>query len=233
MNNLCIIPARGGSKRIPRKNIKLFQGKPIIAHTIQHVMNAGLFNEVMVSTDDEEIKQVALKFGAKVPFTRSEENSNDFATLSDVLMEVLANYQKLEKKFDHICCVLPTSILITPALLDKSFRLLDNNTSTVLPVLRFSYPIQRALKNKEGYLFMSQIEHINTRTQDLETHFHDSGQFYWLKTSDFIKEKKIFTTKTRFIELKEYEAQDIDTPEDWEMLELKYKLNQSKHEKHI
>lgn len=233
MNNLCIIPARGGSKRIPGKNIKIFQGKPILAHVIELAIASNLFNEVMVSTDDNVIEKIAIEFGAKVPFLRTSENSSDFATLSDVLLEVLKEYKNQGKEFESVCCILPTAALITNEIINKAYIQLDDKTSTVLPVLKFSYPIQRALKNKDGFLFMNEQEHLNTRTQDLEEFFHDSGQFYWLKTFDFLKEKKIFTNKTRFIELKEYQSQDIDTPEDWEMLKIKYKFKNRNNEKCI
>ena len=223
MGNICIIPARGGSKRIPRKNIKIFQGKPIIAHVIELAISSNLFDEVMVSTDDIEIEKIAVEYGAKVPFFRSSENANDFATLSDVLQEVLSEYKKEGKEFEKVCCILPTAALITKEMLRDAYAQLEDTVSTVVPVLKFSYPIQRALKNKEGFLFMKEQENVNTRTQDLEEYFYDSGQFYWMRILDFLKEKNIFTDKTRFIELKEYQAQDVDNAEDWEMLKLKYK----------
>jgi len=222
MSNLCIIPARGGSKRIPHKNIKEFNGKPIISYVIDTIKRTKIFDEIMVSTDDVKTVEIAKKNGVNVPFLRSPENANDFATLSDVIIEVLKNYKKSGKEFKNICCILPTSALITSDLIVEAYHKLDKNTSTVLPVLKFSYPIQRALKNKKGFLVMDKLKYINTRTQDLEDYFFDSGQFYWLKTVDFLKEKKIFTNKTKFIELKEYQAQDIDNIEDWEMLKVKY-----------
>lgn len=227
MNKLCIIPARGGSKRIPHKNIKEFNGKPIISYVIETVKKTNLFDEIMVSTDSQSIAEIAKTNGAKVPFLRTSENANDFATLSDVLLEVLEKYRDQGKEFESICCILPTAALITSNIIAEAYDKLDNEVSTVLPVLKFSYPIQRALKNKEGLLFMNQQEHLNTRSQDLEEFYHDSGQFYWLKTSNFLKEKKIFTDKTKFIELEEYQAQDVDTPEDWKMLEIKYKFLQN------
>ena len=225
MGNLAIIPARGGSKRIPKKNIKDFNGKPIISYAIEAVVKTNLFDEVIVSTDSEEIANVAKEYGAKVPFLRSEENANDYATLTDVLIEVLEAYKNIGKTFDKICCILPTAALITSEKIIEGCKLLDEKRlSTVVPVIRFAYPIQRALKDNEGLLEMREVEHINTRSQDLEAFYHDSGQFYWLKSDDFLEEKKVFTAKTGYIELKEYEAQDVDTFEDWAMLELKYNL---------
>ncbi|MFH4963803.1 pseudaminic acid cytidylyltransferase [Gaetbulibacter sp. M235] len=225
MANLAIIPARGGSKRIPKKNIKSFNGKPIIAYVIDAALRSNLFDEIMVSTDDEEIANTAKAFGATVPFFRSTDNANDYATLSDVLIEVIDHYTKAGKVFKNICCFLPTAALITPNKIIEAFHVLAKQKfKTVVPVIRFTYPIQRALKDVDGLLQMREVEHINTRSQDLEPCFHDSGQFYWLNTEAFLSEKKVFTSNTGYIELKEYEAQDVDTLDDWDMLELKYKL---------
>ncbi|WP_291867264.1 pseudaminic acid cytidylyltransferase [Maribacter sp.] len=226
MSNLAIIPARGGSKRIPRKNIKKLFGKPIIAYVIEAVRDSCLFDEIMVSTDDIEIANIAKDYNAEVPFLRSKKNANDFATLTDVILEVLATYKKKGKEFDNVCCVLSTAALISSELITVAYqKILNAEYISVVPVIKFAYPIQRALKNKDGLLEMKEKEHLNTRSQDLESYFHDSGQFYWLKTDRFLDEKKIFTSKTGYIELKEYEAQDVDTMEDWAMLEIKYNYN--------
>lgn len=225
MGNICIIPARGGSKRIPRKNIKDFSGKPIIAYSIEAAIESNLFDEVMVSTDDEGIKNIAIENGAKVPFLRSEENSNDFSTLSDVLIEVLNKYKEHKKYFHNVCCILPTAALLSSEKIIESYeKLIETDSKTIVPVIKFAYPIQRSLKEEQGFLRMREIEHLNTRSQDLEDSYHDSGQFYWLKTKDFLLDKKFFTDKTGYIELKEYEAQDVDTLDDWKMLEIKYKF---------
>lgn len=225
MASLAIIPARGGSKRIPKKNIKKFNGKPIIAYAIDAALKSNLFNEVMVSTDDAEIANISKTYGATVPFYRSADNANDYATLSEVLIEVLDQYSKIGKKFENICCFLPTAALISSNKIIEAFNVLNNKKfKTVVPVIRFSYPIQRALKGIDGSLEMREVKYINIRSQDLEPFFHDSGQFYWLNTEAFLLEKKVFTSNTGYVELKEYEAQDVDTLDDWEMLELKYKL---------
>jgi len=225
MSNICIIPARGGSKRIPKKNIKDFNGKPIISYIIETAQKSNNFDEIMVSTDNKKIEEVAKKYGAKVPFLRSNINANDFAPLADVLVEVLAEYKKEGKTFENICCFLPTAVLITPEKITKAYKTyIDGDFTSVVPVIRFAYPIQRAFKKAAGLIKLREEEHVNTRSQDLETYYHDAGQFYWIKTKEFLLEKKIFTNKTGFIELKECEAQDVDTPEDWLMLELKYKL---------
>ena len=223
MNNLAIIPARGGSKRIPKKNIKPFKGKPIISYAIEALKKSNIFSEIMISTDSEEIADVALEFGARVPFMRSTTNANDFATLTDVVLEVLNSYHKLGKTFDYVCCILPTAALITSKTIIEGYQKLNlNKFSTLVPVIRFAYPIQRALVENNGILKMRQQEYLNTRSQDLEPCYHDSGQFYWLNTEQFLIEKKIFSINTGYIELKEREAQDVDTADDWEMLELKY-----------
>jgi N-acylneuraminate cytidylyltransferase len=218
--NLCIIPARGGSKRIPRKNIKDFLGKPIIAYSIEAAINSNLFDEVMVSTDDLEIAEVAIKYGAKVPFLRSKENANDFATLADVIDEVKEEYSKLGEKFNNICCILPTAPLIrVNNLIDCYNMLLNEGVDSVRPIVQFPYPIQRAVKLCKGKISMLYPEHQNTRSQDLEPAYYDAGQFYWMKYNTGLRgiNKFGFVIPERF-------AQDIDTVEDWEMAEFKYKL---------
>lgn len=225
MKYLAVIPARGGSKRIKNKNIKLLKGKPIISYPIQLLTKSELFDEVIVSTDDSKIAEEAKKYGAKVPFFRSVENSDDFATLSDVLLEVLNSYERQNIKFDYLCCVLPTSALLKIKKIEKALRVLKNNNfDSVIPVVKYSTPIQRALKSVNGVLEFKNEEHLNTRTQDLEHHYFDSGQFYWINTRHFHDQKRIFMSNTGFIELKEFECQDVDTLEDWELLELKHEL---------
>lgn len=226
MNNLAIIPARGGSKRIPKKNIRDFLGKPIIGYVIDTVLKCDLFDEIMVSTDDRDTADIATKLGANVPFLRSKKNANDFATLSDVIIEVLEHYKASDKYFDNVCCILPTAALLTPERITESYQLfISNDFKTLIPVTKFAYPIQRSLVDRDGLLKFKEPKHLKTRSQDLENHYHDSGQFYWIRTKDFLIEKEIFTNRTGYIELKEYEAQDVDTPEDWKMLEIKYKIN--------
>jgi len=224
MKNLAIIPARGGSKRIPRKNIRDFLGKPIIAYSIETALESGLFDEVMVSTDDDEIAGVAEKYGAKVPFMRSEENADDYATLADVVEEVIGIYRNKGKSFDNTCCILPTSPFVTVSLLKEGFSLLtENSVDSVRPVARFSYPIQRAVKMNNGLLEMFNPEHARTRSQDLEPAFHDAGQFYWMKFHKGLKGEN----KMGF-EVSEHITQDIDTEEDWKLAELKFNLTDNK-----
>lgn len=226
MSKLCIIPARGGSKRIPRKNIKNFLGKPIIAYSIEVALQSNLFDEVMVSTDDTEIAEIAKRYGAKVPFIRSNRNANDYATTVDVINEVLLQYKKSGKSFKAACCIYPTAPFIFENKLKEAFDLLEiNNFDCVFPVMEFSFPIQRALKkNSDNKMSLFQPEHLNSRSQDLEKAYHDSGQFYWFKTKEILEKGKLWTDNTGVIVIKESEGQDIDTPEDWKLAEIKYKL---------
>lgn len=225
MNNLAIIAARGGSKRIPGKNIKNFMGRPIIAYSIEAAIKSALFTEIMVSTDDEEIAAVAKQYGAKVPFLRSAENADDYATLADVADEVRAEYEKQKIFFDNICLILPTAPFISPDILKKTYHLLlSEDIDSVRPVVKFSYPIQRALKMRNGKLQMFYPEHKTTRSQDLEPAYHDAGQFYWMKT-----EKALRGTNKFGFEIPEILVQDIDNEEDWRMAEMKYKyLNEKR-----
>ena len=227
MNNIAIIPARGGSKRIPRKNVKSFLDKPIIAYSIEAAMKSGLFIEVMVSTDDAEIAEVAKQYGASVPFMRSAKTSDDFATLADVINEVLAEYDKMGKQFDAFCCILATAPFLTSQRIQEAYdQMVNQNFDSVFPVLRFSYPIQRSLQINDGQVSMVYPEHRDSRSQDLLPRFHDSGQFYWMRCDRFQQQQTLFAKKSGAIELKEWEVQDIDTEEDWEMAEIKYRLLQ-------
>lgn len=226
MSNLAIIPARGGSKRIPKKNIKDFLGKPIISYSIEAAISSELFDEIMVSTDDVEIAEIAKKFNAKVPFFRSKEKSNDYSTLVEVLMEVVQEYENQNITFDHICCILPTALFVTGKRIKEALDLLKNyHYYSVFPVLEFSYPIQRSLvKKRDGTIKMAWPEYLNSRSQDLEKHYHDSGQFYWIKKEILFKEKTIFTSNSGVLEFSQLEVQDIDTIDDWKDAEIKYRL---------
>ncbi|MCR5404783.1 MAG: pseudaminic acid cytidylyltransferase [Butyrivibrio sp.] len=225
MKTLALITARGGSKRIPRKNIKEFNGKPIMTYSIEAALNSKVFDEVMVSTDDEEIAEIARKYGASVPFMRSEKTSNDFATTDDVIEEVLDEYHKLGKDFDIFTCIYPTAPFITGDRLKESVEKLDGSDADCLvPVVRFSYPPQRALEIHDGRLIFRQPEFLNKRSQDLEPHFHDAGQFYVVRTGSFLKSHSVLVGDIIPLELSELEVQDIDNEVDWQLAELKYKL---------
>ena len=225
MTSICVITARGGSKRIPRKNIKFFLGKPIIAYSIEVALSSGLFDEVMVSTDDDEIAELAKSFGAKVPFVRSEKNSDDFSGTFDVIDEVLREYIKQGREYDYLCCLYPTAPFVSEKLLKDGFKLMKaHDYNTVVPVCSFSAPIQRAIKWDGRKMSLFQPEYSNKRSQDLEPAYHDAGQFYWLNISRMMDEPQLFTSNSGVLILDETEVQDIDYPIDWELAELKYKM---------
>jgi pseudaminic acid cytidylyltransferase len=222
-NCLAIITARGGSKRIPRKNIKNFIGVPIIKYSIDAALNAGCFDEVMVSTDDLEIADIGMALGANAPFLRSEVTSNDFATTAEVIKEVVEAYGALGREFKYVCCIYPTAPFVTAEKLAKSFLMLTNsNAKSLVPVVKYGFPILRSFKLEDGCIKMNWPEHMTTRSQDLPPAFHDCGQFYFLKTNDFLAEMKIFMDNTIGYEMPESEVQDIDSYEDWKIAEIKY-----------
>lgn len=221
MKNLCIIPARGGSKRIPRKNIKPFMGKPIIAYSIEAALKSGLFDEVMVSTDDLEFAEVARQFGAAVPFLRSEKTANDYAGLTDVIDEVVATYKDRGVLFDNYCCLLSTAPFVNSDLLKESYELfIEKKFDTLRPIVRFDYPIQRAYRmDEDNVVSFMQPEYLNTRSQDLEKAYHDAGLFYWGTCAVGFK-----GNKWGGYVIDESVCQDIDTEDDWRMAEMKYKI---------
>jgi pseudaminic acid cytidylyltransferase len=225
MRKIAIITARGGSKRIPKKNIKPFHGKPIIAYSIEAALKANIFSEVMVSTDDQEIKEIALKYGALVPFLRSERNSDDFSTTSDVIEEVLNEYAKINIQFDYACCIYPTAPFVTSEKLVNAYeKLVTSSCKSLVPIVKFGFPIQRSFKIENDKMVMNWPENINVRSQDLLPAYHDAGQFYFLKIDSFLKEKKIFTDETIGFEMDENEVQDIDNLVDWKLAEIKYQF---------
>jgi len=222
---IAIIPARGGSKRIPKKNIKDFLGKPIIAYSITAALKSKLFDEVMVSTDDMQIAKISKSLGVKVPFMRSKENSDDYAGTANVLIEVLNKYKEMERIFDYCCCIYPTAPFINPEKLKKFFELFKaRNCYSLFPVVKYSYPIQRSYKFVNDKISMVWPDNYSKRSQDLEPLYHDAGQFYWLKVDKFINNKQIYTDNTGAIILSELEVQDIDNEKDWKIAEMKYKL---------
>lgn len=225
MRNIAIIPARGGSKRIPRKNIKPFLGKPIIAYSIEAAIKSGLFDEVMVSTDDEEIASIARRYGASVPFLRSAKNANDFAGTEDVLLEVLEKYRAIGKVFDIICCLYATAPFVTAERLIEGIGYISEKTNAAISVVEYSFPIQRSVKlNDNGHILPNYPQLMDARSQDLEKMYHDAGQFYFVKVSTFLKEKNLWCKRAAPIILSELEVQDLDTMTDWQLAEIKYKL---------
>lgn len=223
MKSIAIITARGGSKRIPRKNIKPFLGKPIIVYSIEAALGSGCFDEVMVSTDDEEIASIAKAAGAKVPFMRSEATSNDYATTADVILEVLDRYEQMGQTFDYCCCIYPTAPFVTAEKLKASYlKISESDATGLVPVVEFSYPPQRAFVIEEERLVFKYPEYMNSRSQDLTKHYHDAGQFYFLNVPSFKETHKLFGANVLPLVTSELEVQDIDNETDWKLAELKY-----------
>lgn len=222
---IAIITARGGSKRIPKKNVKEFCGKPIIAYSIKAALDSGIFDEVMVSTDSEEIAEIARAYGAKVPFMRSAKTSDDFATTADVLMEVLERYQEMGRTFDVMSCIYPTAPFVTPQKLQSAYDTLKKEQAVMaMPVVAFSYPPQRSYVLNGNMLEMKWKENYNKRSQDLEKMYHDAGQFYMYQVDAFVRLKGQMTESIVPVIIDEMEVQDIDNESDWKLAELKYQM---------
>ena len=220
---LAVITARGGSKRIPKKNIKEFLGKPIIAYSIEAALNTGLFDEVMVSTDSEEIAEVAKKYGAKVPFFRSEKTSGDFATTNDVLLEVIDEYEKRGERFDYGVCVYPTAPFVTAEKIkDAMEKFIESKADSLIPVVAFSFPPKRAMVIRDERLVFEYPEFMDARSQDLEKEYHDVGQFYCFNVESYKKNKKLMLGNILPYVIDEMEVQDIDNESDWKIAEIKY-----------
>lgn len=223
---IAIITARGGSKRIPKKNIKEFCGKPIIAYSIEAALKSDIFDEVMVSTDSEEIADIARQYGANVPFMRSAKTSDDYATTSDVIMEVLEKYQEMGQTFDYICCIYPTAPFVTSDKLKEAMSIMEkNDVVEVMPVVQFSYPPQRCFViGDDNYMKYKYEEYMQSRSQDLEKQYHDAGQFYIYDADKYVKLSGKISGGIMPIIVSELEVQDIDNEDDWKIAELKYRL---------
>lgn len=227
--NIAIITARGGSKRIPHKNRKEFCGKPIIEYSIEAAKQAGIFDTVMVSTDDNKIAEIAKNAGAEVPFMRSAETSNDYATTADVLMEVLEKYKERGIRYENACCIYPTAPFVTGNKLRQAMEMLvKEKKDSVMPVVPFSFPPLRGMVINDGKLEYKWQEYAKKRSQDLEEIYHDCGQFYAFRVESFEKEKKLVTDNTAGMIISELEVQDIDNETDWELAEMKYRLLKEK-----
>lgn len=224
--NIAIIPARGGSKRIPRKNIRDFHGKPLISYSIEAALKSGCFDRVIVSTDDAEISEVAKKYGAEVPFIRPEYVSDDFATTMDVIKHALSWLMKEGQQIDYVCCIYATAPFLSSESINEGFTaLVEGGFNYAFSATSFPFPIQRALKlNKDGSTDMFMPQHMNTRSQDLEEAFHDAGQFYWGKNVSFLNEAPMFSKDSYAVMLPRNMVQDIDTLDDWANAEIMYKL---------
>lgn len=222
---LAVITARGGSKRIPRKNIREFCGKPILAYSVEAALQSAVFDKVMVSTDDPEIARIAEQYGAEVPFFRSEKTANDYATTNDVLLEVLDELEQRGERYEFACCLYPTAPFVTPEKLKSAVaRLLASDADTLIPVTAFSYPPQRAMIVRDERLVFEYPQYLDSRSQDLEPHYHDVGQFYVFRTEAFRRNRRLMVGNILPMIIPETEVQDIDNLTDWEIAEMKYRL---------
>jgi len=223
--NFCIIPARGGSKRIPKKNIKRFCGSPIINYPIKNALESKLFEKVIVSTDSEEISQIAKSAGAIVPFRRSEELSNDFASSTAVIKDAILRLSNLISANDRICCIYPTAVFASTELIKKTFEEFCkiNYPHHLITCSNYDYSIERSLKfNEKKIAILSNNSFGMERSQDLEEYFHDAGMIYWGKSRDWQFKENILDECTPFF-IPRYIAHDIDTLEDWEFAEFIFK----------
>ena len=223
MSIIAIITARGGSKRIPRKNIKEFMGKPMIAYAIDAAFKSGIFEEVMVSTDDIEIAEISKKYGAQVPFVRSNKTSSDTATTFDVIDEVINVYNSQGKFFDIICCIYPCVPFLKPETLVDAYNAMQNYDA-VMPVAKYPVPIEWAMKIENGILVPNDRAAQNMRSQDIEPKYFDVGMFYFCKVNKLYENNSLCPNNTAAYIVQEQECQDIDTLEDWQMAEMKYKV---------
>ena len=225
---IAVIPARGGSKRIPRKNIKLFCGKPMIAWSIEAVRASGLFDHIVVSTDDAEIAEIAMVHGAEVPFMRPAALSEDHTATSPVVAHAIEWYREHGHMPDPVCCIYATAPFVTAADLLRGLQTLtDTGSDFAFSVTSYAFPIQRAIRlTNERRVEMYQPENFNTRSQDLEEAFHDAGQFYWGRAEAWLTGKPIFSTNAAPVILHRHRVQDIDTPEDWVRAEWMFKALQ-------
>lgn len=228
---VAIITARGGSKRIPNKNIRDFCGKPILSYSIATALESGLFEEVMVSTDSEAIADVARKYGAKVPFMRSPKNADDFAGTADVIAEVLETYRQAGRVFTKGCCVYPTAPMLTVDTLRRGYDLFEGgNYDVVFPVLRYSYPIQRSLRlSEKQQASMLWPENYPKRSQDLEPVYHDAGQFYWFQAEQITQSRRLFGENCGGLVIDDLLAQDIDHESDWQLAEFKFEYTRKQN----
>jgi N-acylneuraminate cytidylyltransferase len=219
--NVAIIPARGGSKRIPRKNIKPFHGKPMIAYSIEAAKQSDCFDRILVSTDDEEIAAVAKEWGAETPFIRPAKIADDFATTMDVMKHAVDWCKEQGWQLDKVCCIYATAPFLSSSSLKEGLTILqDAAIDYAFSATTFAFPIQRALGlNKNGTVTMVQPEHRNTRSQDLPEAIHDAGQFYWGQAEAYLQQRPFFGSQSKAVLLPRKQVQDIDTPEDWEFAE--------------
>ncbi|MDD5718023.1 MAG: pseudaminic acid cytidylyltransferase [Sulfuricurvum sp.] len=221
---VAVIPARGGSKRIPRKNIKLFHGKPIIAYSIEAAQACGLFERIIVSTDDDEIAEVARRFGAEVPFMRPKELSDDYTGTTAVMAHAIRTLQEQGDTVDAACCIYATAPFLEAEFLRAAYaKLMDQTRAFTFSATSYSFPIFRAIHPaQDDSIAMFWPEHLTSRSQDLPEAYHDAGQFYWGSTDAWLSELPIFAPHSSILVLPRHLVQDIDTPEDWKRAELMF-----------
>jgi N-acylneuraminate cytidylyltransferase len=226
MASIAVIPARGGSKRIPRKNVKLLNGKPAIAYSIELARSIGCFSRVIVSTDDPQIAEVSLEYGAEVPFVRSSNLSDDFTITVDVVADAIEQIHGLGDTFNYVCCIYPVTPLLMANRVEQALELLESgNWDYVFPAIEFPSPIERGFKKlSSGLIEFGFPEFANTRTQDIDKTFHDAGQFYFGKADAWLDRKPILSGNSTFIELEKNETLDIDDLEDWALVEQLMKI---------
>lgn len=232
MNRIAIIPARGGSKRIPRKNIKDFCGKPMMAWSIEAAKASGCFDRIIVSTDDREIAKVAEQWGAEAPFLRPNDLADDYTGTLPVIRHAVEWLNDHEMMVGYACCVYATAPFVTPEDIQRGWELMQQSVASfVFSVTSYAFPIQRAIRITEnGRVAMFNPEHFQTRSQDLEEAWHDAGQFYWGTADSWLEEKMIFGEDSVLVKLPRNRVQDIDTPEDWARAEWLFKAMQAEME---
>ena len=227
--NLCVIPARGGSKRIPRKNIKEFCGKPMITWSIEAAKSSDCFDHIIVSTDDEEIAEVAKSYGAEVPFMRPVELSDDYAGTTEVIAHAISWLAEHSQPPAHVCCLYATAPCVQAEDIKRGLEVLNStNAAYAFSVTSYEFPIQRAIRITQNQrVEMFQPEYFETRSQDLEEAWHDAGQFYWGQANAWLESMPIFSKNSAPVHLPRNRVQDIDTPEDWERAERMFKALQT------
>lgn len=227
--NIAIIPARGGSKRIPKKNIKLFNGKPIISYAIETALSANIFDKVIVSTDSDEIATVAKKYGAEIPFLRSKSLADDFSGIHEVISDSLKQMRAIGLQYDYACCIYATAPFIDRRDLVQGYeKIKTNNKKVVIGATNYSYPVQRSFfVNSSSEIEMLFPERFNSRSQDLDEVMHDAGQFSWASSKTWLEDAIGFGKHHDIVIMPRWRVQDIDTIEDWERAELIAKLIQA------
>jgi pseudaminic acid cytidylyltransferase len=222
---IAVIPARGGSKRIPRKNINDFCGKPMIAWSIEAAKTSGLFDHIIVSTDDTEIAEVAKKWGAEVPFVRPPELSDDHALTDSVVRHAVQESQRIYGSLRQGCCIYPTNpFLITGDLNRGLDMLLAHKATSAFPVVKYDYPIEQAFLLDGVRLYAKWPDKLEERSQDFPDHYHDAGMFYWFDVEKFLSETRLFCANSVAFVIPSVRCQDINTPEDWVRAEIKFRM---------